>query len=491
MLEVREQTRLSLKQMFVICFDSIAYRLLRSLITVFIIAVAIAFLAMILMEAELQRTARLALNTHVRELTSYSQLLRALSEIPSDERLVQMAAGTAKGSAERRKITRLAGLTEENGAAFAARSATTRRYLRFFENIPVGRRVLLVEQQAGLDIFDWLKAPANRATFDKALDQMRSLKIPGSRAAFNVFLDDWPAYRAQLDTLRVNYEGMIKAVESYAAPGGLNVRLRQAIGAGQAAEIFAALRERGYDVDAVDQAHIINGCRYQIEVEWASAFVNQPGIRRTWNRRYNDMFSPLGALTACAGDPQRVEWIRETLRQEKADAGFDRERFLAAARAVRDHEKVLEASRRWPADAADEGGAGKSRTYWLVFVSFMVCVVGIANAMLMSVLERFKEIATMKCLGARNGTIAFLFVSESLVLGILGGILGVLGGAGIALSRQAWVFGGMLFEQFSPSGLAVVIGISFGCSLLLTALASLYPAHVAARMPPMAAMRVD
>lgn len=491
MLEVREQTRLSLKQMLVICFDSIAYRLLRSLVTVFIIAVAIAFLATILMESELQRSARLALNAHVRELAAYSRLLRALSEMPSDERLAQMAVRALPGSVERRNITRWAGLDEAGSAAFAARSATALRYVRFFETIPVGRRVLLIEQQTGLAVFDWLKDPANRAAFAGALEQMRSLKIPGSRAAFNTFLDIWPAYRAQLDTMRDNYDRMIKAVESYAAPEGLNVRFRNAIHEGRTDALFSALRERGYGIAAADTARIVGGCRYQIEVEWASAFVNQPGVRRTWNRRYNEKFSPAGALAACARDPARIAWIRETLAQEKADAGFDGDRFLAVARAVANNEKILAAGRQWPADTADDGGTDNSRTYWLVFVSFMVCVVGIANAMLMSVLERFKEIATMKCLGARNGTIAFLFVAESLVLGTLGGIVGVIGGAGIALSRQSWIFGGMLFEQFSVSGMAVVVGLSFGCSLLLTALASLYPAHVAARMPPMAAMRVD
>src|SRR5947209_15240302 len=61
---------------------------------------------------------------------------------------------------------------------------------------------------------------------------------------------------------------------------------------------------------------------------------------------------------------------------------------------------------------------------WLVSLSLIVCTVGIANSMLMSVTERFKEIGTMKCLGAMDGFIVKLFLLEPGFLGVVASVMG-------------------------------------------------------------------
>src|SRR5713101_3030252 len=72
------------------------------------------------------------------------------------------------------------------------------------------------------------------------------------------------------------------------------------------------------------------------------------------------------------------------------------------------------------------------RQVWLVTLSLVVCTVGIANSMLMSVTERFKEIGTMKCLGAMDGFIVKLFLLEAGFLGVLASVLGWIVGYGAA-----------------------------------------------------------
>src|ERR1043166_971949 len=82
------------------------------------------------------------------------------------------------------------------------------------------------------------------------------------------------------------------------------------------------------------------------------------------------------------------------------------------------------------------------QTRWLVGLALLVAFVGILNSMLMSVTERFREIGTMKCLGALDGFIIKLFLIESLFQGIVGTVLGVAIGLGLSFVAAAASYGG-------------------------------------------------
>lgn len=132
-----------------------------------------------------------------------------------------------------------------------------------------------------------------------------------------------------------------------------------------------------------------------------------------------------------------------------------------------------------------------SRTMWLIAVSFVVCVVGIANAMLMSVTDRFREIATMKCLGATDGYIMMNFILESCFQGTAGGIIGA--GLGFVLGslRSLWSYGWTAMEHLPVGLVAITAVISLVVGVVLSALAAVYPAWIAARLAPMEAMRIE
>jgi ABC-type antimicrobial peptide transport system permease subunit len=76
------------------------------------------------------------------------------------------------------------------------------------------------------------------------------------------------------------------------------------------------------------------------------------------------------------------------------------------------------------------GTEEQARTIWLVAMSLVVATVGIVNSMLMSVTERYKEIGTMKCLGALDKFIVRLFILEAMLLGVLASFVGALVGTG-------------------------------------------------------------
>lgn len=110
-------------------------------------------------------------------------------------------------------------------------------------------------------------------------------------------------------------------------------------------------------------------------------------------------------------------------------------------------------------------------------VALIVGGVGIANVMVISVLERRSEIGLRRALGAKRGHIAGQFVTESILLSLLGGVTGVALGAGIThfyANRQGWVVD--IPIQALAAGVAVALAVG--------AVAGLYPAVRAARMDP-------
>lgn len=135
--------------------------------------------------------------------------------------------------------------------------------------------------------------------------------------------------------------------------------------------------------------------------------------------------------------------------------------------------------------------AAKNRQLWLVIMSLVVCTVGITNSTLMSVTERFKEIGTMKCLGALDIFVVELFLLESGILGVVASFAGWIVGFGsialLALASHGWaVVGSIQFLQvLGTLGTAMSIGV------LLTVIATIPPAIRAAKMPPAMALRTE
>ena len=139
-----------------------------------------------------------------------------------------------------------------------------------------------------------------------------------------------------------------------------------------------------------------------------------------------------------------------------------------------------------------------SRLTWLVILSLLVCAVGITNSMLMSVTERFREIGTMKCLGALDGFVVRIFMIEAVCLGLIASSLGWL--VGTALMLLIKLIAGV--PDNAPPGTSVLGSYSLTSSLqilafcvpvgaILTAVATFIPALRAAQIPPAAALRVD
>ncbi len=111
--------------------------------------------------------------------------------------------------------------------------------------------------------------------------------------------------------------------------------------------------------------------------------------------------------------------------------------------------------------------------------------------MMMSVTERFNEIATLKCLGALDGFIMVMFVLESCFMGIVGGAIGAVLGGVIGLGRMLAAFGVNFFSAVPVGDIMLGMVIAIVLGTLLAAVAAVLPSFKAARLAPMEAMRVE
>ncbi|MFT4164276.1 MAG: ABC transporter permease [Microlunatus sp.] len=115
-------------------------------------------------------------------------------------------------------------------------------------------------------------------------------------------------------------------------------------------------------------------------------------------------------------------------------------------------------------------------------ISLLVGSIGVMNIMLVSVTERVREIGLRKALGATPAAIRNQFLVEASMLGLLGGVLGLLLGMGVA-----WVIGVLTEFPVVPSVSATALAL--GVSLLIGIVAGVYPAARAARLAPIDALR--
>jgi ABC-type lipoprotein release transport system permease subunit len=135
--------------------------------------------------------------------------------------------------------------------------------------------------------------------------------------------------------------------------------------------------------------------------------------------------------------------------------------------------------------------------YISILIIFIVALVIMNNALVMATMERVKEIGTMRAIGAQRGFILRLFLTESLVLSILFGIIGGVLGSGIVLLMESsgipathemlrFLFGGPVLRPELTFG--HVISAATTC-VVVAVVSTFYPAMIATRIQPVMAMQ--
>jgi putative ABC transport system permease protein len=125
----------------------------------------------------------------------------------------------------------------------------------------------------------------------------------------------------------------------------------------------------------------------------------------------------------------------------------------------------------------------------IALISLIVGGIGIANTMYTSVLERKKEIGTMKAIGAKNSDVLMLFLIEAGLLGLVGGIVGVLIGVGLSFGAASAANGALGLKIISVQINYALIFSAIMFSFLIGIFSGLIPSVQASKLRPVDALR--
>lgn len=481
-LTIREQPSLRWSRETEIAVDGIHFRLLRSLLTLGVIVLAVAFLTNILVESQIAGSCKRGIQAQAarqRELT----LLAAFTDPALDPpELAARLAALPPGDWPLSALSGWLGLAGDALSRFQADCRAWRDAEVWLDERAPGHRRLLAGKRDNAAIFAMLEDAGSRRAFGEAALRI-PLQLP---AGFLDFAARRPAFIAKRDAVGARFAASRNAFKT-TLEGRLLADWLAAAGVERAAPVLA---HGGLTVDARRLDSLMLRAQER-DLEWR--LINRlrdPALPTAWRIRFSQVFEQERALGQLAADPARAAWLLAQPASTGEPPPLTAEQAVQTARRILDNRRLTEVEDRLTANYGDKPGLS-ANMFWLLVVSFMVCMAGITNAMLLSVIERFREIATMKCLGALNGFIARLFLLEAAALGLAGGLLGVLLGGAIGVARMAAAYGDWVWRYFPWDGLAGTAGIATACGLVLATLSALYPAWSAARMPPIEAMRVE
>lgn len=490
-IDVRRQHRMSFGETWTLCIHGVKHRLLRSMLTLAVVVLAVAFFMFLLSESMFQRSvgrgvaaedaAARAAQTHL------SRVVERANDLVSVRRLA--AAWDATDEPALAEAAAVSGLAPDEIRFLAETAARETVYTEWLAGLPIGKRLVLVGKNLGRPAFAAMLA--DEEEFFLQLSRMVDIRVPGERKADSLreFLGGFRDYEKRLAAFTAAWNAAVDKARAATdkAAGGRSDYERWIPDAPEA------------DTEAWRTAVAALGFRFE------------PADLSTMRSQFRDINLADDVMDTLSGAEFRAEWAKKfrettttTAEEKLRQLGDPRARELLAgsfdgpqldavvARHAREARLAVLRERLAPVFSSKPDLLGlTNRQLFLLAISFLVCMVGIANAMLMSITERYREIATMKCLGATDGYILSQFMMEAALQGFFGGLVGVLVGFVISTVRCALLYGSHLWAYFPGADIAVCSLFSLVVGVLLAALASIQPSWAASRMAPMEAMRVE
>ncbi len=487
-IDVQPQPILSFRRVLGIALSGVKYRLFRAAVTVAVISVAMAFLMNILAESLIKKTVAETARERIENMRRIDRWIARLSVPQTAGEIIATAAAQDLDEAGRDNLKQLGGLAAADMAELPGLCREAQRYLAFFDELDYGRRRVLVGSAESTVIFDRLQDPSARASFFARLNDMKTVRFASDEESFSAFLTRWNSLKSILERIRAGQTSAITMIQLSLGDRSLMEALRDAGGS-----FGEVIRRAGFSLPDGEAAMLTAQVGDVADKALIEAAINSAPVRQAVAARRDVMPGDVtpSMVWEMIKDAENAAWFLALLTEEGFNVGsWDARRVdqLADERANAFLLKQAEL-----ATAGTSGGLmgiGQRMT-WLALVSMLVCAVGIANAMLMSVTERFREIATLKCLGALDGFIMTVFLIEASILGFVGGVIGSLLGLIISLLRMLGMFKSLLLESIPLASLWWASLLSVGVGILLAAISAVYPSLRAARLAPMEAMRIE
>jgi hypothetical protein len=485
-IDVRSQTRLSLARTFNLCLKGIRHRMFRSMLTTLVIILAVAFFMVLLADSITARAVGLGVQTEVRLVRRSAVATDLWFGKPSPGILAERLASTDAPLAAYQVLT---GWEGGRMRLLAEACTAERSFLRWLDSLDAGTRSMLVGTDRSDEALPILATEDGWATFRRCLAHQPALHPPLTEAGQRSVVRLAPATAAELVAFATAWHAGIDAIGAGMQHLGAGSDREEWIAWLAAADIgglqaFASLlAEHGLGAMCPSTAIA------ELQADLRADRLRQDVTRRLRSDEGRD------AWMRAFGRQQPLEEKLLLLTDPRADSALgsdvSHQDRTGLADAVRRERDLASKERNLAGKLDPAGGLVSTRQAFLILISLVVCMVGIANAMLMAITERFREIATMKCLGATDGFILTQFLMEAGIQGAAGGALGMGCGLLFSLLKGSWLYGAHLLWYFPLLGLLAACTICIFAGLLLATLASIYPSWVASRMAPMEAMRVE
>lgn len=487
---VHDQARLGPLRCLDFSISSMSYRLFRSAITVMILALAVAFLAHVLTHSLIEHRTRSHATLELKANRISNWWLNRLNSVESTtiiqaalanhdpDRLLEYHAWSGADD----QVIEVHARTAQNLAAFD-------RYLR---ELPEAQRAVLTGGHDPIAAIRHMGAPGRLEQLMRHMDELRLPPPPGGYEAFRqmVSVDQQPLERF-IEKIQV---GQGEAVSQLDRDTG-NSTVRDML-AHMPERMEELLDDAGFRVPKPDLQRLAILARQDLDMDHLAIMLADEKVKQALIRRMNAEPAEIhfGLVLDWLDHPEKATWLAGELASAHAEytaTDLSAARLESLAQSYRREQRLLTAVGGHMPTVPSRRSTFSSRTTWLIVLSFLVCAVGVTNAMFMSVTERFREIATMKCLGALDGFLLLVFLIESTLQGLVGAVAGIVIGVTAALIRGLSDFGTLVFETLPIPGLLACSVVSLIAGVMLAVVSAVGPAWMAARLIPMEAMRIE